>query len=99
MNENIFDLSNISDLPKDLKNELTSLRRSSLFEERLIALFYLSDEALNLNQLQAAYFRKYGEHKPRGSLQQKLYTLKSSDNPVIELVQKRRGCYKRIIKD
>ena len=97
MNENVFDLSDLSDLPKDLRSELTSLKRSSMFEERLLALLDLSDYQLNLNQLQVAYFRKYGEHKKRGAIQQKLYHLKKSE--LIEMVDGTRGCYIRINKD
>ena len=89
MNENnIFDLSNVSDLPKNMQSEL-----ANSYEMRLIVLFNLADKELNLDELQVAYFRKYGEYKKRLSITQKLYTMCLLDNSTI--VKVGRGLWKK----
>ena len=90
---NIFDLSNSSDLPEELRSELNAFKRSD-FERRLIMLFRLSNQELSLDQLQVGYFRKYGEIKDRRTITAKLYNMCRSDNPAIASVKGKKGVYR-----
>lgn len=91
--KDIFDLSDLSDLPQDLKNELVVNRRDD-FELKMISLFKMAGRELNIDQIQAAYFRKYNEYKERTKITAKLYNMARSSNSAIESVKGRKGVYK-----
>ena len=91
--KDIFDLSDLSDLPQDLKNELVVNRRDD-FELKMISLFKMAKRELNIDQIQAAYFRKYNEYKERTKITAKLYNMARSSNSAIESVKGRKGVYK-----
>ena len=100
MNKDIFDLVEVRDLPGDLQKELIHGRGSTnKFERRLIALFDLTDEDLNIDQLQVGYFRKHKEYKLRRTIVQKLYILRNKKNPAMKAVKGRKGLYRRIRYD
>lgn len=91
----IFDLSNQSDLPQELRNELVVNKRDD-FEQKIIDLFKLAGVGLNIDQIQAGYFRKYGEHKERSKINSKLYNMSRANNPAIESVTGKKGVYKML---
>ena len=91
--KNIFDLSNASDIPDEIKRELNVLKRDD-FEKRLIELFKIANCELNLDQVQVGYYRKYGEIKERRIITAKLYNMCRTDHPAIESVTGKKGVYR-----
>ncbi len=91
--ENIFDLSNVSDIPDGIKKELNVLKMDD-FERKLIELFKIAKADLNLDQVQVGYYRKYNEHKERRTITAKLYNMCRGEHPAIESVEGRKGVYR-----
>lgn len=91
--KNIFDLSNTSDIPDEIKKELNILKMDD-FEKRLIELFKIAKSDLNLDQVQVGYFRKYGENKDRRAITTKLYNISRGEHAPIESVEGRKGVYR-----
>lgn len=69
--DNIFDLSNLSDLPENLASEL---RLESVIDKKIIALFK-EKTPLNYNEIIVGWFRKYGQVKSRGYFRTSLYRM------------------------
>lgn len=93
MSINIFDLKDVSDLPSELRSELNISKRDK-FEKNIIQLFKIAGQELNIDQMQAGYFRKYGEHKKRAQINAKLYNMSRASNSAVESVEGKKGTYK-----
>lgn len=93
MEKDIFDLKDIADLPKTLKNELTVHKMSAL-ERNIIELFNISKLELSLDQILVAYYRKYKKEFTRREMTAKLYNISRSINSPIESIIGRKGIYK-----
>jgi len=95
MAQDIFDLTNSSDIPDSLKKEISAFKRDE-FEKRLIELFKIAGGGLNLDQVQVGYFRKYGEVKERRTITAKLYNMCRTErgNSAIESVEGKKGVYR-----
>ena len=91
--EDLFSLDDLSDLPQELRDELVASKRDD-YEKKIIELFKLSGGNLNIDQIQIAFYRKYGEHKARNKITTKLYNMARSSSPAIESVQGKKGVYK-----
>jgi hypothetical protein len=68
----IFDLSNLHDLPPELVGEL---RLTSDVDSRLLRLFVKAGRPLNLSQLLVGFFRLYEEEKSRSYMMAACYRL------------------------
>ena len=91
--KNIFDLSNTSDIPDEIKKELNALKMDG-FEKRLIELFKIAKCDLSLDQVQVGFFRKYGENKERRTITAKLYNISRGEHAPIESVGGKKGVYR-----
>jgi hypothetical protein len=91
--KNIFDLSDTSDLPQDLKEELAVNKRDD-FEKNMIKLFQIAKCELNIDQIQAGYYRKFKEAKKRTQITAKLYNMARASNSAINSVDGKKGVYK-----
>lgn len=87
----IFDLDNIADLPESLAEELTFTRKNKE-ESKILSIFFeaekLGIKELNIDSIQVAYYRKYGEALKRVNLVSRLYRMKSKNWPRIEKIKK-----------
>ena len=92
-NSDLFSLENIDDLPESVKKELKAFKRDN-FEKKLIELFKLATSELNLDQIQAGYFRLHKEVKDRRQITTKLYNMSKSDRPAIESIEGKKGVYR-----
>ncbi len=69
---NIFDVSNLEDLPPELIKEL---KLSSEVDNIILALFSEAGGILNLTKLLVGYYRKYKEAKTRAYMMSTCYRL------------------------
>jgi hypothetical protein len=91
-NSDIFQLSDVGDLPAELVEKLKATKRDSL-ETRLIELYQLAGRELTLDEVLVGFFRKYNEILDRRVLINKLYTMARAVSPAIESVPERKGVY------
>jgi len=70
---NIFDLSDISDLPIPLKNKLSILRSSS--ETRKIINLFKMKDTLTIDEILVGFFREYKKEISRSWVSTTLYNL------------------------
>lgn len=92
--KNLFDLEYLDDLPDDLKSDLKILKRDD-FELKIIELFKRSSGELNIDQIQAGYFRLHNEIKDRRQMTAKLYTMCKDSKPAIKAIEGKKGVYKK----
>lgn len=85
----LFDLSDVSDLPTNLRQELVC-QRGKGSSELLLALFHIAGRELTVDEVQAAYYRKYNEAMDRRKLLNKLYNLHRAG----KLGRPKRGVFK-----
>lgn len=72
-NNDIFDLNNLDDIPKDL---IGDLKLTSRMDKQILALFSLRPTGiLNLSELLVGYFRTYGEEKTRAYMMTACYRM------------------------
>jgi len=95
MPQGLCDLAfQIAGAPRLEPAQLALLKISDDFELKMISLFKMAKRELNIDQIQAAYFRKYNEYKERTKITAKLYNMARSSNSAIESVKGRKGVYK-----
>ena len=76
MAEDLFDLTNVDDLPEGLKEAITARRgneTTSKFLEELSELFTLARRPLTISELLVAFYRKYNKVYKRHALMNYLY--------------------------
>lgn len=88
----IFNLDDVTDLPRSLQEELVINKRDD-WEKRIIELFKLAKSPLSLDQIIVAYYRKYSLSIERRKMTAKLYNMCRSFKPAIESVEGRKGLY------
>lgn len=84
----IFDLSDISDLPPELVDQLNLLSHT---DKKIIELFNVAGRPLNLTELLAAYYRKYKDVKSRQYMMTTCYRMKKKG---ILVSTKEKGGYR-----
>lgn len=84
--EDIFDLSNLSDVSKEVKKELNILKDT----DRLLSLFKIANRELNTNELIVAYYRKFGVALTKKQMYMKIWLL----NRTKKIEQVSRGVYR-----
>ena len=89
----IFDLSNTSDLPEKLFNELTCNKEKGTFIRNIIYLLGLSEGGLHLDEIQVGYFREFGIYIQRHILVQRLYNSAKKEGSSIYSAKGRKGIY------
>lgn len=90
----IFDTYNVDDLPKELQETV----KADSFENRIIELFKIANRPLHINEVTAAYYRKYGELKTKRQIIVKLYNMIRLCNPKIAK-HRGKGYYKLASKE
>lgn len=92
METDIFDLSDLSDIPQEIKRDLKILARDD-FEKNIIKLFKKAARQLTIDEVTVAYFRFFKEKKDRKAIMAKLYNMSRSKRPAIISVENRKGVY------
>jgi hypothetical protein len=90
--ENIFNLEDLTDIPGDLRADLSFLKIDK-FHKGLISILELADRPVNLDEISIAYFRLFGEGKSRRDIMIKLYNMSKSKQSAIQSVPQKRGVY------
>lgn len=91
----IFDLSNIADLPEEIAKEMLILSRSA-FERNIIEIFRMANCELEIDQITVAYYRLFKEVKNRNQIAVKLCNMAKIDKPQIERIKGKKGFYRLI---
>lgn len=78
--KNIFDLSNIDDLPENMQTDVNS----GSFENRILCLFRIAKRKLNVDEVTVAYYRKFRKIKTRKQMATKLYNMTRAKSPKIK---------------
>lgn len=68
----LFDLSNLEDLPSNLVGEL---KLASEIDDKVLMLFSIAKSPLNLTQLLVGFYRQYKEEKTRNYMMTLCYRL------------------------
>lgn len=93
--ENLFDLFDISDIPK----EIGDIKNDETYNE-IIELFKIANRELSIDELTVAHYRKYTkdsdcrEPKTKTQIMNKVYKMSKEHNSPIESVKGRKGVYK-----
>lgn len=85
--KDIFDISDVSDLPEDLAKQLKNRDTNKLdsISTKLLELFEMSSKELNVDQVMAAMYRKFNINKPRKYWVAKLYnTYTRKETPIVK---------------
>lgn len=96
--KNIFDLSDLSDLPQNVKSDLNILKRDN-FENKIIDVFRRANRELTLDELTVGYYRLHDEEKERKQIMAKLYNMSRANQPAIKSIEGKKGIYKLILED
>lgn len=91
--KNIFDLLDLSDVPKKLLTDL-SVVNSGDFENKIIEVFRRAKRELMLDEVTVGYYRLHNEEKERRQIMAKLYHMSRSDSPAIQSMKGKKGVYK-----
>ena len=90
---NIFDLTNVDDIPENVKKDINI----DLFAKRIIELFVLADRDLSIDEITVAYYRRYkdddSEVKTKKQIMSKLYNMSRERNSQIKSVEGKKGIY------
>lgn len=84
--KDIFDLSNLSDISKEVIKELNVLKDT----DRLLLLFKIAKRELNTNELIVAYYRKFGVSLTKKQMYMKIWLLARTK----KIEQVSRGVYR-----
>lgn len=92
MRKDLFDLTEVNDIPTGIRNELLINKRGKE-EEKIIELFKLAGRALCIDEVLVAYYRKYKKEQSRRYMTIKLYNMSRAKKPAIASVFGRKGVY------
>lgn len=90
MTENLFDTLNTKDLPNTVKEKF----RQDQVAANIMELFGIAGRPLHVEEVAAAYFRKFGEEKSKDTINGKMLAM-SKTGRTIERAG-RRGMYRLI---
>lgn len=90
---NLFDLTNLSDLPNELKNGL-SIKTPSKFESDIRALFEIADGPLTIDEITVGYYRKFGGNINKKNMMHKLYVAARNKDCCFEKVRGSKSTYR-----
>ena len=89
MTENIFDLTDVSDIPEEISAELTY----DVFAQNILKLFNEAGRNLTINEITVAYYRKFKEIKTKKQITIKVYDMARARNAKIRSIPKLKGVY------
>ena len=89
MTENIFDLTDVSDIPAEISTELTY----DVFAQNILKLFNEAGRNLTINEITVAYYRKFKEIKTKKQITIKVYNMARARNAKIRSIPNLKGVY------
>lgn len=89
MTKNIFDLTDVSDVPAEISSELIC----DNFAQNILKLFELAGRNLNVNEITVGYYRQFKKIKTKRQIVVKLYNMVRAKNAKIKSISQGRGVY------
>ena len=89
MTENIFDLTDVSDIPDEISTELNC----DVFAQNILTLFNKSGRNLTINEITVGYYRQFKEIKTKRQITVKLYSMARARNAKIRSIPNLKGVY------
>ena len=89
MTENIFDLTDISDIPAEISAELSN----GVFAQNILKLFNKAGRNLTIDEITVGYYRQFNEIKTKRQIMVKLYSMVRARNAKIRSIPNTKGVY------
>lgn len=89
MTENIFDLTDVSDIPAEISAELSN----DVFAQNILKLFNKAGRNLTIDEVTVGYYRQFKEIKTKRQIMVKLYSMARAKEAKIRSIPKLRGVY------
>ena len=89
MTENIFDLTDVSDIPEEISAELSN----DVFAQNILTLFNKARRNLTIDEVTVGYFRQFKEIKTKRQIMVKLYSMARARNAKIRSIPNLKGVY------
>ena len=92
MTENIFDLTDVSDIPDEISKELNC----DVFAQNILTLFNKAGRNLTIDEITVGYYRQFKEIKTKRQVMVKLYSMARARNAKIRSIPNLKGVYEVI---
>ena len=92
MTENIFDLTDVSDIPEEISAELSN----DVFAQNILKLFKEAGRKLTVDEITVGYYRQFKEIKTKRQIMVKLYSMARARNAKIRSMPNRKAVYEVI---
>ena len=89
MTENIFDLTDVSDIPEEISAELSN----DVFAQNILTLFNKAGRNLTIDEVTVGYYRQFKEIKTKRQIMVKLYSMARARNAKIRSIPNLKGVY------
>ena len=89
MKENIFDLTDISDIPAEISTDLTH----DVFAQNILKLFKEAGRNLTVPEVTVAYYRRFNEIKTKRQIMAKLSNMIRAKRAKIRSIPNFKGVY------
>ena len=89
MTENIFDLTDVSDIPDEISTELNC----DVFAQNILTLFNKAGRNLTIDEVTVGYYRQFEEIKTKRQIMVKLYSMARARNAKIRSIPNLKGVY------
>lgn len=86
---NIFDLSDVSDIPEKISSELSC----DMFAQNILTLFNKAGRNLTIDEITVGYYRLFKEVKTKRQIMLKLYNMARAREAKIRSIPKLKGVY------
>ena len=89
MTENIFDLTDVSDIPAEISTDLTH----DVFAQNILTLFNKAGRNLTIDEITVGYYRQFKEIKTKRQIMGKLYNMARAREAKIKSISQLKGVY------
>lgn len=89
MTENIFDLTDVSDIPDEISKDLTY----DVFAQNILKLFKEAGRSLSIAEVTVGYYRRFKEIKTKRQIMVKLYSMARARKAKIRSIPNLKGVY------
>ena len=89
MTENIFDLTDVSDIQDEISTELSH----DVFTQNILTLFNKAGRNLTIDEITVGYYRQFKEIKTKRQITVKLYSMARAKNAKIRSIPNLKGVY------
>lgn len=89
MTENIFDLTDVSDIPEEISAELSN----NVFAQNILTLFNKAGRNLTIDEITVGYYRQFNVIKTKRQIMVKLYSMVRARNAKIRSIPNLKGVY------